>query len=144
VSDTGECQERFVPKYVTTASIAAHTRVPHLPAFSRPILDRWFESEELKGTLATDAVMTRFPPGPLWHCAQNMTSLVVLHGGAFGSSAAQRVETPVLETQLERQLQRGTEQPGLVGDRNERQDASVITHPQLSRSRPLWEHEDRR
>jgi hypothetical protein len=59
-------------------------------------------------------------------------------------SAAQRIEAPILETQPERQLQRGTEQPGLVGDRNERQDASVITHPQLSRSRPLWEHKDRR
>ena len=58
-------------------------------------------------------------------------------------SAAQRVEAPILEAQLERQLQRRAEQPGLVGDWNERQDASVITHAQgLSRRRPQWEHEE--
>jgi hypothetical protein len=37
-------------------------------------------------------------------------------------SAPQRVETPVLETRLERQLQRRAEQPGLVGGRNERHE----------------------
>ena len=37
-------------------------------------------------------------------------------------SAPERVETPVLEARPERQLQRRAEQPGLMGDRNERHD----------------------
>src|SRR6202007_584242 len=31
-----------------------------LTGAARPILDRWFESEELKGTLATDAIIGAF------------------------------------------------------------------------------------
>jgi phytoene dehydrogenase-like protein len=33
-----------------------------LTGAARPILDRWFESEELKGTLATDAIIGAFAP----------------------------------------------------------------------------------
>jgi hypothetical protein len=38
-------------------------------------------------------------------------------------SAPERVETPVLEARLERQLQRRAEQPGLVGD-----NKKTLTH----------------
>ncbi len=31
-----------------------------LTGAARPILDRWFESEELKGTIATDAIIGAF------------------------------------------------------------------------------------
>src|SRR5205807_8641425 len=39
---------------------AASEAIEILTGAARPILDRWFESEQLKGTLATDAVIGTF------------------------------------------------------------------------------------
>src|SRR2546429_8963989 len=59
-----------------------------LTGAARPILDRWFESEELKGTLATDAII-----GAMASPAMPGTAYVLFHhvmgeaGGTPGVSA---------------------------------------------------------
>ncbi len=63
---------------------AAGEAVEILTGAARPILDRWFESEELKGTLATDAVI-----GAMASPSMPGTAYVLFHH-VMGESAGKR------------------------------------------------------